>query len=100
MILRMRNARHLDATAALAIRELMRFARSKGRDIIVSGVHEDVERVFGNIGLIEELGERNFYRRLPENPNVSTRNALKRAQEILGQESADITIYAAPKQEV
>lgn len=94
MILRMRNARHLDGTAALAIRDLMRFARSNERDLIVSGVHDDVERVFRNVGLIDELGEDNLYRWRPENPNISTRNALKRAQEILGETSADITIFA------
>jgi SulP family sulfate permease len=84
----------LDGTAALAIRDLMRFARSNERDLIVSGVHDDVERVFRNVGLIDELGEDNLYRWRPENPNISTRNALKRAQEILGETSADITIFA------
>jgi SulP family sulfate permease len=97
IILRTRNAHHLDGTAAMAIRDLMRFARSRDRDLIVSGAHEDVERVFRNSGLIDELGEANFHRWHPNQPNISTRNALKRAQEILGKESADITIYASEK---
>ncbi|MFT4902066.1 MAG: SulP family sulfate permease [Lentimonas sp.] len=33
----------------------------------------------------------------PENPTISTRNALKRAQEITGVKSADITIFATEK---
>lgn len=97
IILRTRNAHALDGTAAMAIRDLIRFARSRDRDIIVSGAHQEVERVFYNSGLIDELGEANFHRWHPNEPNLSTRHALKRAQEILGQESADITIYASDK---
>ncbi|MFQ3226398.1 MAG: SulP family sulfate permease, partial [Lentimonas sp.] len=84
-------------TAAMAIRDLIRFARSRARDIIVSGAHEEVERVFRNSGLLDELGEANFHRWHPNQPNLSTKHALKRAQEILGQESANITIYASEK---
>ena len=97
IILRTLNAHALDGTAAMAIRDLIRFARSRGRDVIVSGAHEEVERVFYNSGLIYELGEANFHRWDPNQPNLSTRNALKRAQEILGEESANITIYASDK---
>ncbi len=97
IVLRTRNAHHLDGTAVLAIRDLMRFARSRDRDLIVSGAHEEVERVFRNSGLLDELGEANFYRWQAESPNLSTRDALKRAQQILGAESADITIYASEK---
>lgn len=97
IILRLRNAYHLDATAVATIMELIRFARSRGSDLIVSGAHEEVERVFHNSGLMRTLGEPNFFRYHPENPNISTRDALKRAQEITGEESADITIYAADK---
>mgnify|MGYP000052767613 FL=1 len=97
IILRMRNAHALDGTAAMAIRDLIRFARSRGREVIVSGAHEEVERVFYNSGLIDELGKENFHRWHPNQPNISTRNALKRAQVILGEESANITIYASEK---
>lgn len=97
IILRTRNAHALDGTAAMAIRDLIRFARSRGRDVIVSGAHEEVERVFYNSGLIDELGKENFHRWHPNQPNLSTKHALKRAQEILGEESANITIYASDK---
>lgn len=97
IILRTRNAHALDGTAAMMIRELLRFARSRGRELLISGAHEEVEQVFRNSGLLDELGEANFHRYQPEHPNVSTRNALKRAQEILGLESANITIYAGER---
>ena len=33
---------------------------------------------------------------VPSNPTLSTRNALKRAQELLGQKKANIRIYVDP----
>ena len=99
IILRLRNAHHLDATAALTIGELIRFARSQGREILVSGAHPSIEAVFRRSGLMDLLGENNFFRYSEGNPNVSTRNALKRAQEITGVTSADITIFAAEKKD-
>lgn len=97
VIIRLRNAYHLDASVALTLKELVNFARENGRDIIVSGAHEEVERIFRNSNLMDLLGEDNFFRYHPENPTISTRDALKRAQVLMGGESADITIFAADK---
>lgn len=97
IILRLRNARNLDASVALTIKDLILFARTNGRDVIVSGAHPQVERIFKNSGLLTILGESNFFRYHPENPTISTRDALKRAQKIIGRKSADITIYASEK---
>jgi SulP family sulfate permease len=97
IILRLRNAHNLDASVALTIKDLVVFARANKRDVIVSGAHPDVERVFKNSGLLDALGLENFFRYSPGNPTISTRDALKRAQEIIGQKSADITIYASEK---
>ena len=95
IVLRLRNAHNLDASVALTIKDLVVFARKNDRDVIVSGAHPPVERVFRNSGLLDTLTEENFFRYHPENPTISTRNALKRAQEITGSETADITIYAS-----
>jgi SulP family sulfate permease len=97
IILRLRNAHNLDATVALTIKDLILFARSKNRDVIVSGAHPQVECVFKNSGVLETLTAANYFPYHPENPTVSTRDALKRAQEITGVKSADITIYASEK---
>ena len=97
IILRMRNAHHLDATVALSIQELIKLGRSKGCEILVSGAHEDIERVFVQSGLMDLLGRDRFFRYHVGNPNISTRDALKRACELTGVKSADITIFAAEK---
>ncbi len=99
IVLRMRNAHHLDATCALAIEELLRFARDHDRHIIVSGAHRGIYRVFRNSGLLDRLGRENFFMDIPSNPNLSTRHALKRARELLGGTEANIRIYVDPAKE-
>jgi SulP family sulfate permease len=96
IVLRMKNAHHLDATCAMAIEDLLRFAREHDRHIIVSSAHREIFRVFRNSGLLETLGRKNFFMDTPSNPTLSTRNALKRAQELLGQQKANIRIYVDP----
>jgi sulfate permease, SulP family len=96
VILRLKNARHLDATCAMAIEELIRMLRADGRDLIVSGVAKDLYRVLRDAGMVEVIGKDNLFLASPSNPNVSTRNALRRAQEILGIKDADVRIYYDP----
>ncbi len=96
IILRLKNARHLDATSVMALEELIVFLRSKGRDLIVSGAMKQVYRVLKNSGLISVLGKENLFLGSTKNPNLSTRNALKRAQEIIGSEEADVRIFYDP----
>jgi len=96
VVLRMRNAHHLDATSVMALQDLIEFLRKEDRDIIVSGATREVYRVMRNTGALEVLGKKNFFMGSTHNPNVSTRNALKRAREILGPEQADVKIYYDP----
>ncbi len=107
IILRLKNARHLDATSVLALEDLIRSARKEGRHIIVSGASREVYRVLKFSGVLEVLqedcdrgtGESNLFLFSPSNPNISTRNALKRAQQILGTRKADIKIFYDPDKE-
>jgi len=96
IILRVRNAHHIDATSVMAIGDLARFAREKDRDLIISGAGHDFERVLKNSGIYDIIGENNFFPNKPKNPNLSTKEALKRAQEIIGQETANIHLFTAP----
>ncbi|OYV04348.1 MAG: hypothetical protein CFE26_17365, partial [Verrucomicrobiales bacterium VVV1] len=47
-------------------------------------------------GCDREAGESNIFIHKPSNPNLSTRDALKRAQQLLGTDKADIRIYFDP----
>lgn len=98
IILRLKNARHLDATSVMALEELIRVLRADGKDVIVSGAMKDVYRVLRDSGLVDVIGKSNIFPGSPSNPNLSTRNALKRAQEILGRKDADVHIFFDPNQ--
>jgi SulP family sulfate permease len=96
IILRLKNARHLDATSVVALEEMVQYLRSHERHVIISGAPKDVYRVLKNAGSVEVIGRGNIFVNHPRNPNLSTRQALKRAQELLGTEEADIRIYYDP----
>lgn len=107
IILRLKNARHLDATSVMALEDLIRFMRAKGLHLIVSGAPREVYRVLKKSGVLITLqegcdrraGESNLFLTNPRNPNLSTRGALKRAQQLLGTEKADIRIFYDPNQQ-
>ncbi len=93
IILRLKNARNLDATAAIAIEELHDFLKKSKRQLLVSGAGREVTRVLRNSGFIDKLGPENFFKEYPANPTVSTRDALKRATQVLGRRDAEIRIF-------
>ncbi|RYD66720.1 MAG: SulP family inorganic anion transporter [Verrucomicrobiaceae bacterium] len=104
MILRLKNARHLDATSVLALEDLVKFMRANGRHLLVSGATREVYRVLKNSGVLatvqegadRKAGESNIFLNKPSNPNISTRDALKRAQQLLGGEKAEVRIFYDP----
>lgn len=106
IILRLKNARHLDATSVLALEDLILFMRAKGLHLIISGASRDVYRVLKQSGVLLTLqdgcdrraGESNLFITNPRNPNLSTRGALKRAQQLLGTRTAEIRIFYDPSQ--
>ncbi len=96
IILRLRNAYHLDATSVMALMELIRYLRESSRYLIISGARKDVYRVCRDSGLLDVLGRDNIFLASPQNPNLATRNALKRAKELIGKGPADIRIFYDP----
>lgn len=96
IILRLKNARHMDATSVMALEDLVRLLRRDGRELLISGVMKDVYRVLRDSGLADVIGKDNIFPASPSNPNVATRNALKRAQQILGTTEADVKIFFDP----
>ncbi len=96
IILRLKNARHLDATSVVALEEMIHFLNANDRHVIISGASKDVYRVLKNAGTVEVIKRENIFLNHPQNPNLSTRNALKRAQDLLGTKEADIRIFYDP----
>lgn len=106
IILRLKNARHLDATSVMALEDLVCFMRRKGLFLLISGASKDVYKVLKRSGILEMLqegadraqGESNIFLAMPSNPNISTRDALRRAQQLLGTKEADVRIFYDPNQ--
>jgi sulfate permease, SulP family len=111
IILRLKNARHLDATSVMALEELIRFMRERERHLIISGASPEVHEVLKNSGLLEVLDDdpeiyrteekdRNLFLNNPFNPNLSTRDALIRAQQVIGgEDEPDIRIFFDPSKD-
>jgi sulfate permease, SulP family len=106
IILRLKNARHLDATSVMALEDLVSFMRRQGLFLLISGASKDVYKVLKSSGILEMLqegadrtqGESNIFLAMPSNPNISTRDALRRAQQLLGTKQADVRIFYDPNQ--
>jgi SulP family sulfate permease len=96
VILRMKNARLLDASSVMALDELITYMNENDRHVLVSGVKKEVYRVFRDSGLLDRIGRENLFRESMANPTLSTANAIRRAQKILGADEANVTIYVDP----
>ena len=96
VILKMRNAHNMDATAVMALEELLRYMSEKKRYLILSEVKEDMIHILKKSGLYDYIEERNIFTYEPSNPTLSTAKALKRAKEHLGDTMANVSIYVNP----
>jgi SulP family sulfate permease len=93
VLLKMRNAYHLDATSVLALEELVRYMREQNHTLLVSEVRKDAVRIFKNSGLIDIIGRENIFPDNPSNPTLATAKALKHAMQFMGTRDADVHIY-------
>ncbi len=93
IILKMRNAHHLDATSAMALEELIQYMRESDRHILICEVRRDTLRVFQRSGLINLIGRDNMFPDLRSNPTYSTARAVRRAKDIVGGQKTKVSIY-------
>src|SRR5581483_4882057 len=96
-ILRMKNARHLDASTVMAMETLHDYLRQTGRHLIISGCNADVLRVLQRSGLLAQMGAENVFP-AEVNLTMSTKRALQRASQLLkqtgaGGQKADVRIF-------
>ena len=91
-ILRMKNARHLDASTVMAMENLHDYLTQTGRHLLISGSSPEVTRVLENSGLLRQIGRENIFP-AEANATMATRNALKRAKELLPGEAAALRVF-------
>ncbi|GAB1488411.1 SulP family inorganic anion transporter [Opitutaceae bacterium] len=102
VILRMKNARHLDATSVMSLLQLHEYLRKSKRHLLISGISPDVERVLRASGAYERIGADNVFP-AEANLTMSTRRALLRASHLLQQDGstskAEVRIFYDKKRE-
>jgi SulP family sulfate permease len=91
-ILRMKNARHLDASTVLALESLHDYLRQTDRHLVISGMSESVGRVLHNSGLDGKIGAENIFP-VESNPTTSTKRALERAKQLLNSRHAGVRLF-------
>lgn len=96
VVLKMRNTHNMDATAIMALEELLRYMSEKKRYLILSEVKRDIIRILKRAELYDYIEERNIFTFDASNPTLSTAKALKRAKEHLGDTEANVSIYVNP----
>lgn len=92
VILRLKNARHLDATTVFALRGLQDYLKQTGRHLLISGVHGEVLRVLKNSGILRHIGIENIFP-AELNPNMATKKALQRARTLLPAGEPNVRIF-------
>lgn len=91
-ILRMKNARHLDASTVLALETLHDYLRETDRHLLISGSNEEVTRVLRNSGLLKQFGANAIFP-AEANYTMATRKALLRAKELLKDTKAEVRVF-------
>lgn len=92
VILRLKNARHLDATTVFALRGLLDYLRQTSRHLLISGVHGDVLQVLRRSGLLTHIGVENVFP-AELNPNLATKKALTHAHRLLAGQQPEVRIF-------
>lgn len=82
VVLRMKNARHLDATSVLALLQLKDYLSNSGRHLLISGINPDMDAILHRSGALARLGSENIFP-AEANLTMSTKRALKRANQLL-----------------
>lgn len=94
LVLKLRNAHHLDATSVLALEELLDYLKEKNCHVLLCEVRKDVLRIFRDSGLLQRLNRKNVFPDQTSNPTLSLAKAVRRAKQLLQGEQTKVTIYA------
>lgn len=85
IILQLKNARDIDATACLALHQLYDYLKGSGRHLIMCGITWPVWEVVSDSGLVEMLGKENMFMFDEKHPHHYMHKALARAKELIAE---------------
>jgi len=92
LILRMKNARNLDATSALALANLARWLSARGKRLLISGVSGEADEILARAGVIDVIGRENIFSSR-KSILESTRDALLFAQKLAGGKGGELRVF-------
>ena len=88
IILQMKNARDIDATACLALQHLFEYLKASDKVLIACGIPHQIWETLCDSGVAKLMGKQNLFVFDEHQPYLSIKKALIRATEIVGQEEA------------
>lgn len=94
IILQLKNARDIDATACLALQHLYDYLKSSGRHLIGCGITHQVWDVLSDSGMIEIIGKNNLFIFDERHPFLSVQKAFLRGNDLLNHETTKIAELA------
>lgn len=83
IILQLKNARDIDATACLALQQLYDYLKSSGRYLIGCGITHQIWDVLSDSGMVDLLGKNNLFIFDERHPQLSVQKAFMRASDLL-----------------
>jgi SulP family sulfate permease len=96
LVLKFREALHLDANGVLLLRDLAETLKSDGRHLILCEAKADTMRIIVNAGLDRAVGPENIFPFDETQPNLALAQAVRRARELAGGGQAVLRIVTAP----
>jgi len=96
IVLQLKNARDMDATACLALHHLKGYLSKSGRHLIACGLTPAIWEVLSDSGMVDDLGKENLFLLDEKQPHLYMQKALERAKELL----AEPTLSDEPKEQV
>jgi len=85
IILQLKNARDIDATACLALQQLHDYLKQSNRFLIACGITQQVWDVLNDSGLLDQFGKDNLFIFDERNPHHYLHKALQRAHELINE---------------
>lgn len=83
IILQLKNARDIDATACLALLQLHDYLKSSNRFLIACGITQPIWDVLSDSGIIEKIGKENLLVFDERHPHHYLQKALQRARDLI-----------------
>ncbi len=98
IVLQLKNARDMDATACLALHQLNNYLVHSARHLVICGITTSVWRVFEDSGLVRIIGINNLYQFDESEPQEHMVKAMLHARTLLRQND-DLLQILTPKLE-